>query len=71
MGFKNINQIKKENEFIKDARGETNNFDGNIGKRERKALINFTNAEYDMIKQSANNMHMNVSQYIRFKLFNS
>lgn len=71
MGFKKLSSEapKKENDFVNSARGETNNAIKS-NKRNKKLLINFTEAEWQILNQEASLIGLSLNSYVRLKVFN-
>ncbi len=73
MGFKKLSeQGNTEESFINSARGETStNIVLKKAKKNKPFTINFTEDELNEIRLEAQKLKMNVSQYMRFKIFNT
>ena len=79
MGFKQLSKkqgeqntkkpvIKSEDDFINAARGETS-LPKKTDKRNIQMQLYLNESEMTALKQSAANLGMKVTQYVRFKLF--
>lgn len=80
MGFKQLSKknesvakpaIKSEEDFINAARGETSNLaqPKKIEKRNIQMQLYLNESEMLALKETAANLGMKVTQYVRFKLF--
>lgn len=78
MGFKQLSKnknttktaIKNEEDFINAARGETSLPQAKkIEKRNIQMQLYLNESEMNTLKESATNLGMKATQYVRFKLF--
>lgn len=78
MGFKQLSKnkntiktaIKNEEDFINAARGETSLPQAKkIEKRNIQMQLYLNESEMNALKESATNLGMKATQYVRFKLF--
>ncbi len=76
MGFRQLSKksevakqnIRNEDDFVNAARGETS-LSKPMGKRTVQMQLYFNESEAAALKESAANLGMKVTQYVRFKLF--
>ncbi len=76
MGFRQLSKksevakqnIRNEDDFVNAARRETS-LSKPMGKRTVQMQLYFNESEAAALKESAANLGMKVTQYVRFKLF--
>lgn len=73
MGFKTMSKKvetkNKEEEFLNSARGDNLETSKTNGKRKQVAFY-LNDKEYAVLKELSQNLGMNISQYVRFKILN-